>query len=65
MTNSVNTLLLMRVGRTEEIMDCYIDTMSLTVEEAATLYGFDADQREQLFALLSDRNKEMWEGLLS
>lgn len=50
-----------------EVEKCYlyIDTVSLTAEDAATLYGFDADQREQLFALLSDRNKEMWEGLLS
>ena len=43
----------------------YIDTVSLTAEEAANLYGFDTKQREQLEELLSDRNKEMWDGLLS
>ena len=43
----------------------YIDTVSLTAEEAANLYGFDTKQREQLGELLSDRNKEMWDGLLS
>ena len=43
----------------------YIETVSLTAEEAANLYGFDAKQREQLEELLSDRNKEMWDGLLS
>ena len=43
----------------------YINTVSLTAEEAANLYGFDAKQREQLEELLSDRNKEMWDGLLS
>lgn len=43
----------------------YIDTIPLTAAEAATLYGFDARQRDQLHELLSDRNKEMWEGLLS
>lgn len=42
----------------------YIDTIPLTVAEAATLYGFDARQREQLHELLSDRNKEMWDALL-
>lgn len=42
----------------------YIDTLSLTAEEAATLYGFDTKQREQLVDLLSDRNKELWDGLL-
>ena len=42
----------------------YIDTVSLTAEEAATLYGFDTKQREQLGELLSDRNKEMWDALL-
>lgn len=42
----------------------YIDTIPLTVAEAATLYGFDARQREQLHELLSDRNKEMWCALL-
>ena len=42
----------------------YIDTLSLTAEEAATLYGFDTKQREQLGELLSDRNKEMWDALL-
>ena len=43
----------------------YIETVSLTAEEAANLYGLDAKQREQLEELLSDRNKEMWDGLLS
>ena len=43
----------------------YIDTLSLTAEEAANLYGFDTKQREQLGELLSDKNKEMWDGLLS
>ena len=42
----------------------YIDTVSLTAEEAANLYGFDKKQREQLGELLSDRNKEMWDALL-
>ena len=42
----------------------YIDTVSLTAEEAANLYGFDMKQREQLGELLSDRNKEMWDALL-
>ena len=42
----------------------YIDTVSLTAEEAANLYGFDTKQREQLGELLSDRNKEMWDALL-
>ena len=39
----------------------YIDTVSLTAEEAANLYGFDTKQREQLGELLSDRNKKMWQ----
>ena len=43
----------------------YIDTVSLTAEEAANLYGFDMKQREQLGELLSDKNKEMWDRLLS
>lgn len=43
----------------------YIDTVPLTAEEAANLYGFDMKQREQLGELLSDRNKELWDGLLS
>ena len=43
----------------------YIDTVSLTAEEAANLYGFDTKQRKQLGELLSDKNKEMWDGLLS
>jgi hypothetical protein len=43
----------------------YIDTLSLTAEEAANLYGFDTKQREQLGELLSDKNKEMWDRLLS
>lgn len=42
----------------------YIDTVSLTAEEAANLYGFDTKQREQLGELLSDRNKEMRDTLL-
>lgn len=42
----------------------YIDTVSMTQEEAADKYGFDEKQREQLFELLSDKNKEMWETLL-
>lgn len=42
----------------------YIDTASLTAEEVANLYGFDAKQREQLGELLSDKNKEMWDALL-
>lgn len=42
----------------------YIDTVSLTAEEAANLYGFDTKQREQLGKLLSDRNKEMRDTLL-
>lgn len=43
----------------------YIDTVPLTAEEAANLYGFDTKQRKQLEELLSDKNKEMWDGLLS
>lgn len=43
----------------------YIETVPLTAEEAANLYCFDTKQREQLGELLSDRNKEMWDGLLS
>ena len=43
----------------------YIDTVSLTAEEAANLYGFDTKQREQLGELLSYKNKEMWQDLLS
>lgn len=43
----------------------YIDTVSLTAEEAANLYGFDTRQREQLGELLSDKNKEMWDRLQS
>ena len=43
----------------------YIDTVPLTAEEAANLYGFDTKQGEQLGELLSDRNKEMWDALLS
>ena len=43
----------------------YIDTVPLTAEEAANLYGFDTKQREQLGELLSEKNKEMWDGLLS
>ena len=42
----------------------YIDTVPLTAEEAANLYGFDTKQRKQLGELLSDRNKEMWDALL-
>ena len=42
----------------------YIDTVSLTAEEAANLYGFDTKQREQLGELLSDKSKEMWDSLL-
>lgn len=42
----------------------YIDTVSMTQEEAADKYGFDEKQREQLFELLSDKNKEMWKTLL-
>ena len=37
---------------------------SLTAEEAANLYGFDAKQMEQLGELLLDRNKDMWDALL-
>ena len=43
----------------------YIETVPLTAEEAANLYGFDTKQREQLGELLSDRNKKMWQDLLS
>lgn len=42
----------------------YIETVPLTAEEAANLYGFDKKQREQLGELLSDKNKEMWDALL-
>lgn len=42
----------------------YIETIPLTAEEAANLYGFDAKQREQLGELLLDRNKDMWDALL-
>ena len=42
----------------------YIETVPLTAEEAANLYGFDTKQREQLGELLSDKNKEMWDALL-
>ena len=38
----------------------YIDTLSLTVEEAANLYGFDTRQREQLDTLMSQDFDEMW-----
>lgn len=50
----------------QEVVKTYlcIDTVSLTAEEAANLYGFDTKQREQLGELLSDRNKEMWDALL-
>ena len=50
----------------QEVVKTYlcIDTVSLTAEEAANLYGFDTKQREQLVELLSDRNKEMWDALL-
>ncbi len=43
----------------------YIDTIPITAEEAANLYGFDTKQREQLGELLSYKNKEMWQDLLS
>lgn len=43
----------------------YIDATPMTQTEAAEEYGFDEKQRKQLDGLLSDRNKEMWEGLLS
>lgn len=43
----------------------YIDTIPLTVAEAAEKYGLDEKQRKQLDELLSDRNKELWEGMLS
>ena len=42
----------------------YIDTVSLTAEEAANRYGFDTKQREQLWEFFSDRNKEMRDTLL-
>ena len=42
----------------------YIETVPLTAEEAANLYGFDTKQREQLGELLSEKNKEMWDALL-
>ena len=42
----------------------YIETIPLTAEEAANLYGFDAKQMEQLGELLLDRNKDMWDALL-
>ena len=42
----------------------YIETIPLTAEEAANLYGFDAKQREQLGEMLLDRNKDMWDALL-
>lgn len=38
----------------------YIDTVSLTAEEAANLYGFDMKQREQLDTLMSQDFDEMW-----
>jgi len=38
----------------------YIDTVSLTAEEAANLYGFDTKQREQLDTLMSQDFDEMW-----
>ena len=41
-----------------------MEEYGLTQEEAADKYGFDEKQREQLFELLSDKNKEMWETLL-
>ena len=37
----------------------------ITAAEAAEKYGLDEKQRKQLDELLSDRNKELWEGLLS
>ena len=43
----------------------YVDTIPLTAAEAAEKYGLDEKQRKQLDELLSDRNKELWEGLLS
>lgn len=50
----------------QEVVKIYlcIDTVSLTAEEAANLYGFDTKQREQLGELLSEKNKEMWDALL-
>ena len=50
----------------QEVVKTYlcIDTVSLTAEEAANLYGFDTKQREQLGELLLDRNKDMWDALL-
>ena len=42
----------------------YINTVSLTAEEAANLYCFDTKQREQLGELLSEKNEEMWDALL-
>lgn len=43
----------------------YIDTIPLTSEEASILYAFDTRQVKQLDELLSDRNKELWDSLLS
>lgn len=45
-----------------EVEKCYlyIDTVSLTAEDAANLYGFDVRQKEQLDELLSDRHRMMW-----
>lgn len=43
----------------------YVDTIPLAAAEAAEKYGLDEKQRKQLDELLSDRNKELWEGLLS
>lgn len=43
----------------------YIDTAPITLAEAAEKYGLDEKQRKQFGELLSDRNKELWDLLLS
>lgn len=52
------------VEREDAKTHLYIDTVSLTAEEAANRYGFDTKQREQLWEFFSDRNKEMRDTLL-
>ena len=42
-----------------------LTTKTISFIENGKTYGFDTKQREQLGELLSDRNKEMWDGLLS
>ena len=42
----------------------YIVTLHKTMDEMANLYGFDADQRQQLAELLSDDYQDLWNAVL-